>query len=263
MPTEFSRQPRSLEHLKRFKATEFRSLLLYYGCVVLRDALKKPAYEHFLSLVVAMRILLDENDNFRNTNLDYAEQLLIFFTSNSRTFFGANFVVYNIHSLIHLVDDSRYFGVNLDKISSFPFENFLQILKKFVRNATNPLVSIVKRLEELECSDGEILRKTIFTKFSNINKDSWFILRNGNVISIQKLRTHDLFQCKVYQKRLLNDYFKRPCSSNFVGIYLLEEQIVGEVQIIHKSNIKRKVVCLYIDEGKLLFVFLNDVIIKD
>ena len=59
MPSEFSRQPRSLLEFKYWKATE---LLLYTGPIVFKSILPKEFYHHFLSLHVAMSILL--NDTF-------------------------------------------------------------------------------------------------------------------------------------------------------------------------------------------------------
>lgn len=56
---EFSRKPRGLVNIDRWKATEFRQLLLYTGPVVLRDVLEKDTYYHFLVLHVAIRILVD------------------------------------------------------------------------------------------------------------------------------------------------------------------------------------------------------------
>ena len=48
MPSEFSRQPRWLDELDRWKATEYRQFLLYAGPLVLRDLLHKEVYQYFL-----------------------------------------------------------------------------------------------------------------------------------------------------------------------------------------------------------------------
>ena len=61
MPSEFARQPRSLQELDRWKATEFRQFLLYTGPVVLKGIVSKELFQHFLTLNVAMTILLQES----------------------------------------------------------------------------------------------------------------------------------------------------------------------------------------------------------
>ena len=185
MPTEFARQPRRLDQLSRFKAAEFRSFLLYYGCVVLRDILPVPAYKQFLLLVVALRIMLDEDDDYCNHNLNFAKELLKLFSTNASIYYIESFTVYNVHSLIHLPDDCRRFNVCLDKLSCFPFENHLQILKKLVRNATNPLVSALKRRAELENAGLKPSYKCIFTKVSKIPRNSWFLLENEDIACVK------------------------------------------------------------------------------
>lgn len=45
--------------------------------------------------------------------------------------YGRGQFVYSVYGLIHLASDAKQFGT-LDNISSFPFENFLQKLKKFL-----------------------------------------------------------------------------------------------------------------------------------
>ena len=60
------------------------------------------------------------------------------------------FTVYNVHGLLHLWEDSHFFKKHLDEISSFSFENYLQVLKRFVRKSQNPLSQVVKRVAELE-----------------------------------------------------------------------------------------------------------------
>ena len=66
LPSEFSRQPRGLKEIKRWKATEFRQFLIYTGPVVLKGVVSTEQYEHFLCLSIAMRIILDEDNGFRS-----------------------------------------------------------------------------------------------------------------------------------------------------------------------------------------------------
>ena len=56
-------------------------------------------------------------------------------------------LVYNVHSLIHIVNDVRRYGC-LDNISAVPFENYLGKLKKKIRRPQNPIAQIMRRLSE-------------------------------------------------------------------------------------------------------------------
>lgn len=88
MPDEMARQPRRLDELKRWKATELRQFLLYTGPIVLKPVLEKKIYQHFLVLCVAMRIFLDANDDYREHNLQYASNLMKYFVQQSSTMYG-------------------------------------------------------------------------------------------------------------------------------------------------------------------------------
>ena len=72
MPSEFARQPRSLNEVERWKATEFRQFLLYTGMVVLKQFLSKDMYSHFLTLCVGISILLETDNETRQEYLNYA-----------------------------------------------------------------------------------------------------------------------------------------------------------------------------------------------
>ena len=69
IPSDFVRRPRSLLELDRWEATEFRQFLLYTGLVALRDVLSPELYKHFLTLSVAVSILLTPSKKKRNSML--------------------------------------------------------------------------------------------------------------------------------------------------------------------------------------------------
>ena len=79
MPSEFNRQPKSLDELDRWKATEFRQFVLYIGPVVLRGVVSEEVYRHFMALSVGLSIMLDSNDTKRMYYLEFAKDLINYF----------------------------------------------------------------------------------------------------------------------------------------------------------------------------------------
>lgn len=145
IPSDFSRKPRSVVEVLRWKATEFRQFLLYTGPVILREILSKSLYDHFLLLSVAIRILACPH--LAMTFCDYANELLCLFVSEAGKLYGREVYVYNVHCLIHLAGDVKNLGT-LDNFSAFPFENKLGQLKKMIRKPQFPIQQIVYRLAE-------------------------------------------------------------------------------------------------------------------
>jgi len=77
---DFARKPRRIEEYSRFKATEFRQLLLYTGPIVLKNVLSDECYKHFMSLNISMRILLSKD---HSAYLKYADKLLNYFVKTN------------------------------------------------------------------------------------------------------------------------------------------------------------------------------------
>lgn len=125
LPSEFARRPRPLTELDQWKATELRQFLLYTGPVVLKKVLHKKVYEHFLCLTVAVSILLDSSEKKRAAYMKYATDLLSSFVDRCKRIYTPAFVVYNVHGLRDLSDDSRYYQCSLNDISAFSFGNHL------------------------------------------------------------------------------------------------------------------------------------------
>lgn len=144
-PTDFVRKCRSFKDIKRWKATEFRSFLLYHGVLVLHEGLTKTQFEHFLLLHCA--IFIFSNEHFLIKYINSAETFLKKFVALAENILGEEFVVYNVHSLIHLVEDVRNYGA-ISNYSCFPFENYLGWLKQKIRSKKNILQQVHSRFVE-------------------------------------------------------------------------------------------------------------------
>lgn len=115
---EFARKPRALKHIKLFKATEFRQLILYIGVIALKNFLKESIYVNYLTLHIAVTILGNPYLYLQKDYVDYAEQLLTKFVRNFENIYGKRYVSHNIHNLLHLTNDARKFGT-LEEFSAF------------------------------------------------------------------------------------------------------------------------------------------------
>ena len=139
--SDFSRKPRPINEMTHWKATEFRTFLLYSGYFVLYKIVKAEILDHFLCLSVALRILVSERLAADNNLRSFAHELLVYFVSKSVEIYGNEFLVYNVHCLTHLKKEVDLYG-SLNSCSAFPFENFLQLLKKMARSGNCPVIQV-------------------------------------------------------------------------------------------------------------------------
>ena len=264
MPSEFARQPRSLDQLDRWKATEFRQFLLYTGPVVLKGILNKHFYTHFLLFSTALSILLDECDRRRNSYLSYARQLLECFVNKARHLYGDTFVTYNVHSLKHLHEDVEHFHMSLNDISAFKYENYLQKLKRMVRGPGNAVSQISKRLQEFENSSGlDYLRRRSGKKHhfsAKKAKDATVLLKNESFAVIVD-ESNLGYICDVISQRQTSDFFKKPCQSSLINIVYASDIVFrnhSQRKTIPKEDCVRKVVRLRHEDGYVYFPLLHD-----
>lgn len=100
-----------------------------------------------MKLQAAMCILLTPRSSVKYWN-DLARSLIVQFVEEAEIIYGAEFIIYNVHSLIHICDHAINFG-NLSGISAFPFENHMQKIKRMLHSKTYHLNQIAKRLIEI------------------------------------------------------------------------------------------------------------------
>ncbi|CAN7979309.1 unnamed protein product, partial [Ixodes persulcatus] len=145
IPREFSRPPRPLTEVERWKAVELRLVLFYTGPFILQPVLKPKLYENFLTLHAGLSILA--NSELCCLHAEYAGALLKHFVATFMRIYGEDQVSYNVHCLIHLSEDVKVHGA-IDRFSAFPFENNMRHVKKELRKHERPLQQLRNRMLE-------------------------------------------------------------------------------------------------------------------
>lgn len=229
---------------------------------MLRKVLPKKVYEHFLALTVGISILLDSNNEKRTAYLDYAQSLLTYYVHTSKHIYSELFVVYNVHCLSHLTEDVNNFQCSLNKISSFPFENHLQVIKRLVRNAKNPIVQVAKRLTEIEKScvkQTSEKSELTYRLISCRKKDSCFMLYNEDFAFVKEKREDGMLICDIIKQRDADNFFIHPCESKLINIVCIRDQTRRVRKLLEKADLYRKVVCLPYSRGHVLLPLLHGV----
>ncbi|GAB0086309.1 uncharacterized protein DMENIID0001_003440 [Sergentomyia squamirostris] len=143
-PSDLHRKIRPLCDLRNWKATEFRSFLLYLGCVILKDFVKTDVYNNFMLLFCAISIF--ETRHYEKY-YEIAGKMLEEFVKGFMDIYGQDSINSNLHNLIHVMDDVKHLGP-LPEISTYPFENRLSYIKKMVHTGNLPLAQLSRRLIE-------------------------------------------------------------------------------------------------------------------
>jgi hypothetical protein len=115
----------------------------------------QSVFTSFLCLSIAIAILLNPDQEMRNSTLNYASKMPKYFLIHCERLYGESFVVYNIHSLLHIAEDVKFFNIQLDNVGAFHYENYLQVVKRFICGTSNPLIQVSKRLHEYEAVNGK------------------------------------------------------------------------------------------------------------
>lgn len=209
-----------------------------------------------MTLHVIIRILSSQD---LNNYLNYAQDLILFFIKIFIKIYGVQHMSHNVHSLVHLVDDVKRFGP-LDNFSAFKFENFMQILKKYIRKADKPLEQVVRRYVEKENMSNVRLSPTVssasvlqhpslislhndgplapncknpqykIVKYNAITLKSGTLadrccgLNCGAIVSVKNIAycTNRNIPVIIGHEFLeKEDLYKVPCSSSLLGIYIV------------------------------------------
>lgn len=270
-PKEFNRKPRSLSEIARWKASEFRSFLLYAGPIVLFNVTDLAIYEHFLLLHSAITILLSKL-HIARFSCQFASSLLNMFVNHSEEIYGIQFLVHNVHTLCHLGDDAERYGP-LDSFSAFPFENHLGQLKSLVKGKHRPLQQLFRRLTEadllfsittfdseqilfkLEHNSGPLINNEFsckqYKKFVYFDvefcinsysfADSYCMSKQNDIIQIQNVVLSSTGDSMLVGKKFLSckSLYNYPIQSDLLNIHIVK-QLSHEIFTLSISDIQCK-----------------------
>lgn len=245
LTNDFVRKPRGIEEYPRYKATELRQFLLYTGPVVLKGILSDECYQHFMTLNIAMRILLSTD---HSKYVGYAANLLDYFVKTFEQMYGSHFVSHNVHSLLHVVDDYVKYGP-LDNCSCFPFENYMKVLKRMIRKHDKPLQQIIKRYDEIYINDKIKFGNHDHNTFTVQKPDCFILTSAGEIVQIiEILSNSSVIVGKSFNSK--SDMFDKPIKSSKLDIYVVKNLSENSMQW-RISDIKKKIMIFNMD-GKLL-----------
>ncbi|KAL5237438.1 hypothetical protein ACI65C_004848 [Semiaphis heraclei] len=179
LPVEFNRLPRPLDEFEYWKASEFRTFLIYTGPIVLRGRLKTTFYNHFMILCCAIRILICPITCV-------AKMLLKQFVSDYPSHYGPEYVGYNVHGLIHIADFVLTHGC-LDRFSAFKYENYLQFVKKSCKNASQffkPIPETTRTLNDDDSTIDQPQTKMLKLNVTSTSNESSISSSSSNVLDI-------------------------------------------------------------------------------
>jgi len=234
-PVEFHRKPRSISELEYWKGSEYRNFLLYSGVVALKTILPQEKYIHFLTLSCGIRVLLSDD----KTWYKFGKDCLLDFTQKVSHLYSEQFMSYNMHSLIHLADDADEFG-SLENISAFPFENYMQELKRMVRSNSNSLVQVIRRVHESESLLGPLKCSQKICKdnckISNKVGNNCVLLKDSRVGIVEAIDERQ----KTVSVRLFTQkhaFFDLPLDSSLLNIFQVSKLSQFPVSLKHSEII--------------------------
>lgn len=246
MPSEIHRAIRGLDCLKFWKGTEYRTFGLYVGPVILKDYLSEEIYQHYMLFFYGMVICYSRS---YSNYLHIANKLFETFIERYIEIYGIDSISSNIHNLCHVVDEVNDFG-DLSSYNTYPFENYLQKIKKLLRTGNKPLPQVARRIFEINnmkrakndndtkypilknkncgnnCSENKF--QSFFYKvelmdgltLTNKDRNKWFLTKKNEIVS---MKNATIFENKIYIfgscLKNVRNFFETPIASSHLNIF--------------------------------------------
>lgn len=166
-----SRKPRSMAFRKQFKASEYRSMLLYYLGICLTGLLDRKYIDHFRLLSSSIYKML--GTQISQDDLIEADQKLKKFVKLFEEYYGSDQMNMNIHLLVHIPECVKTAGP-LWCFSMFSFEGNNGVLRKYFHGTSEIISQIALRY---------LLKESMSERKSNHNtaKDIQLLQPRANI----------------------------------------------------------------------------------
>lgn len=146
-PSEFNRHGRPVSDLAHWKATEFKSFLMY-TFLLIYPHLPPLIGNHFMLFFCSIRILAHP-EYYRTLN-SLAAELLKKYVEQIIELYGEQHLDLTTHLLVHLASAAADNPLPLFEESCFRFENCIKIIKDQLKAGPLPLEQLANRLDERE-----------------------------------------------------------------------------------------------------------------
>ena len=258
---EFPRKMRPISAHSKYKAVEFKFFIMYAAPFLLKEVLSDDLYNHLMLFITSIR-QLSQKDPLPHIAL--ARVKLEEFVNKSSSLYGPTFVAFNIHNLIHISSDVEKSGLNLNKISGFPFESYLGEITSLIRSPKHVVAQYCRRLfEKNTYSNKTYVHKDELDIISQNKKEimkikyqgvilgkkhpnNTVILKNSNIVEIQKF----LYIGKILHIEIKQYIQKCSFSSNLLNAWEVKK-LSKDSNIIPINTIKNKCVKFRINFSKL------------
>ncbi|XP_049283990.1 uncharacterized protein LOC125764134 isoform X1 [Anopheles funestus] len=271
LPSEIPRRMRGLNCIKVWKGTEFQSFLLYASVVVLKGRITDDAYNHFMLLFCAVHFF---SSAIYEHKWEYAGQLLNLYIENFGEVYDKTLQSSNIHNLHHVYEDVCRFGP-LYTISSYPYENFLQHMKRVTRGKKNCLEQIRNRTIELrhinEVKNQErsayprVVQKRNETitfikhnfRLRKDNRNQWFMTKSYSVLSYESaIQTPSGVTIYGRKFKKYHECFSTPCNSSVLHMCeAVDNDLDKDITAVNISEIKCKLAAIStVKDNPVIFI---------
>jgi hypothetical protein len=173
-------------------------------------------------------------------------------------------MVYNVHCLGHLAEDALVYG-QLDNFSAFPFENYMQYLKKLIRGKNRQLEQVVSRVKEIECADQfpKMFRSSC-TKYSFMFKywvvkktcgDNCYLTKSREIVLVRDFcQIDDSGERNLAGVKFLysEPFLRQPLNTSNLNIVKVRE--LSEVFSLKTSDLIKKCVLLPLQLDKFVCI---------